>query len=941
MRKKFYLIFSLIFVVQIFFSQTNSKLSRPDSVNAVNYLRLAEKYRSTDIYASILFAEKAIDEGYEKKYFPAVVRGNIVLGRIQEEKTKTAEAYKYYQKAFRTAQDIKDSGLISLCYQSIGIIYKRLELFSKSVEYLTKAIKFSRPNKSNISQTLNTKNILGHVLMDWFDKTKNKRYFDQALQHYNSSLNLSRHYKLPQLINNGYVNLANAYMHHYSIFGEDNYIRHSIYMSYEGLDYCEKNNFQDWKAIHYLNVGEANFERMQIDSAIIYYKKSYELNKKLGHGSWYEAINKDLAVAYKFKGDYENALKSTLQAINDGLIFHGTPMADDYRILSELYSLKNNHAGALDAYKDYMRLENKDKNIKQTLDLERLQVEYEIGSKDREIIFLNQEKRIVEEKLEKNRIGTYLAVTVAVLVILISFFLYANSKNLKRAKELSDSARIMQEQFLANTSHEIRTPMNGIQGMVNLLLGSNLTPPQRQQLETIKNSSEHLLRIINDLLDLSKIKAGKIEFEHTTFKVEQTMQMLRELMEPMALNKGLYFEMNIDESAKGFYTGDEIRLEQILINLISNAVKFTSKGGIKIDVSCTAENEIEKTINFTISDTGIGIPKKKLDLVFESFVQLESAGRRKFGGTGLGLSITKKLVELQNGTISVQSKVGKGSDFSFSIPYKKSDGLVAAKQKRSALISEKRLKGKRILIIEDSEINQKVILNTLQLWEAESVLVSTAVEGFDQLMNSDFDLILMDIELPVLNGWDATQYIRLKFKSPKKDIPIIALTAYASEADRKKCLDCGMNEVVTKPFNSEELYIKISHLLLGSDNTFSSGTADLFSDGYSFDSLEEKYEGNREGLLEIYNLFNTELPIYINELKALKESKNKEGIRKQIHKMKSPLGLVASADLLNCLNQLQQAEILDKAKLRNQLIDKVIEHTVSIEREIAKRLNNA
>ncbi len=940
MQKKITSVFLLFFFVISFLSQSNTR-TRPDSVNAVNYLRLADKYRLTDIYASTLFAEKAIDEGYDKKYLPAVVRGNIVLGRIQEEKYKTAEAYKYYQKAFRTALDIKDSGLISLCYQSIGVIYKRLELYSKSVEYLTKAIRFSRPNKSNISQTISTKNILGHVLMDWFDKTKNKRYFDYAFQNYNSSLNLSRHYKIPSLINSGYVNLANAYMHHYSIFGEDTYIRHSIYMSYEGLNYCEKNNFSDWEAIHYLNIGEANFERMQIDSAIIYYQKSYDLNKTLGNGSWYEAINKDLATAYKFKGDYENAITCILQAINDGLKYHGAPMADDYRILSELYSLKNNYTGALDAYKDYTRLENKDKNIKQTLDLERLQVEYEIGNKDREIVFLNQENRIVAEQLEKNRIATYLAGAVAVLVILISVFLYANARNFKRAKELSDSARIMQEQFLANTSHEIRTPMNGIQGMVNLLLGSTLTEPQRQQLETIKNSSEHLLRIINDLLDLSKIKAGKIEFEQSTFNLEQTMQMLRELMEPMAFNKGLDFEVYIDPSAKGFYTGDEIRLEQILINLISNAVKFTSKGSIKVNVNCSEESELEKIISFTISDTGIGIPKKKLDLVFESFVQLESAGRRKFGGTGLGLSITKKLVELQNGTISVRSKVGKGSEFSFSIPYKKSEGIIAGKQKRSALISEKRLKGKRILIIEDSEINQKVILNTLQLWEAESVLVSSAVEGFDKLMSEDFDLILMDIELPVLNGWEATQYIRLKFKSPKKDIPIIALTAYASESDRNKCLESGMNEVVTKPFNSEELYVKINNLLLGSDKTFTSFPSLSGGDVYSFDSLEEKYTGNKEGLLEIYNLFNTELPIYINELKALKESKNKDGIRKQIHKMKSPLGLVASTDLLNCLNQLQQAEILDKAKLRNQLIDKVIEHTVLIEREIAKRLNNS
>lgn len=935
MMMKCRIVYMLLFAVNVLFLQSNTSARElPDSVNAINYLRLAGKYRYTDIYAATLFAEKAIDEGYDKKYYPAVVRGNIVLGKIQEEKNKTAESYKYYQKAFRTALDIKDSGLISLCYQSIGVIYKRLELFSKSVEYLTKALKFSRASRNDISDHVNCKTILGHVLMDWFDATKNKRYFDKALENYTSALNLSNHYNIKIQINSGYVNLANAYMHYYNHFGNEEYIQKSIQLSYKGLNYCYQNKRIDWTLVHNLNIGEANYARMQIDSALFYYHKTLNLNRELKISTWDEAINRNLAMAYKFKGDYDNSLKHILQAINDGVKFHGSPVAKDYRILSELYSVKNNHAGALDAYKDFIRIENRDKNVKQTLDLERVQVEYETGIKDREILYLNQEKKIVEEKLSKNRIATYLALTVTILVILIAIFFYNNSVNFKKAKELSDSARIMQEQFLANTSHEIRTPMNGIQGMVNLLLDSKISTEQRHQLETIKNSSEHLLRIINDLLDLSKIKAGKIEFENTIFQVDNIMKMLRELMEPMAVNKGLSLEVNIDESAKGYYSGDVIRLEQILINLISNAVKFTLKGGIKINVTATPGNVGEKLLKFTIIDTGIGIPKKKLDIVFESFVQLENAGSRKFGGTGLGLSITKQLVELQKGTISVKSKESAGSEFSFSIPYKISDGPGIQKEKNAKIISQHRLKGKRFLVIEDNEINQKVILGTLQSWEAECVLVPTAVEGFEQLMNSDFDLILMDIELPVLNGWDSTQYIRLKFKAPKKDIPIIALTAYASESDRTRCFESGMNDVVTKPFDSEELYVKINNLLFKDDkleNT-SKGTK-----SNSIDDLEKKYAGNKEGLSEIYHLYLTELPVYVAELEKLKEQNDKEGIKKQIHKMKSPLGLVADHELMDCLDQLHKDDVLKNKKQRDQLIGNVIAASEKIRAEIKKR----
>jgi signal transduction histidine kinase/CheY-like chemotaxis protein len=941
MRKQIIFIGLFVFLVSVCFPQANKSVALPDSVNAINYLRLAEKYRQTDIYASILFAEKAIEDGYDKKYLPAVVRGNIALGRIQEEKNKTAEAYKYYQKAFRTALDIKDSSLISLCYQSIGVIYKRLELYSKSVEYLTKALRFSRQKNNDITQTISSKNILGHVLMDWFDKTKNKRYFDLALENYTSSLNLSNYYKIKNLINSGYVNLANAYMHYYTHFGNENFINKSIQLSCKGIDYGLANKRPEWILIHNLNIGEANYARMQIDSAIFYFKKCNELNKDLKLGSWNEAINRNLALAYKFKGDYENSLKFILQAINDGVKYHATPMAQDYRILSELYAVKANHSGALEAYKDFIRIENNDKNVKQTLDLERVQVEYETNFKDREIIFLNQEKKIIEEKLSKNRIATILAITVSVLVILALIFIYNNSKNLKRAKELSDSARIMQEQFLANTSHEIRTPMNGIQGMVNLLLESKLNEEQRRQLETVKYSSEHLLRIINDLLDLSKIKAGKIEFENAVFDIEQTIKLLRELMEPMVLNKGLTFGVDIDDEAKGYYSGDVIRLEQILINLVSNAVKFTINGGIHVNVSSMPINNEEKTLHFHISDTGIGIPKKKLKVIFESFVQLENAGSRKFGGTGLGLSITKQLVELQKGTITVNSKIGKGSEFSFSIPYKMANRQVVKESQHDKISTKKRLKGKRFLVVEDNEINQKVILSTLQSWDAKCVLVASAVEGFEQLMNNDFDLILMDIELPVLNGWDATQYIRLKFKAPKKDIPIIALTAYASEADRNKCLQSGMNEVVTKPFNAAELYVKINNLLFSQDKLEEVVLKQNNSNDNLLEELEEKYTDNKEGLLEIYNLYITELPIYIQELETLKAAKDKDGIKKQIHKMKSPLGLVASAELLSWLNQLQQVEVLDNAKQRNLLITKVIEQTRFIESEISKRLNNS
>jgi signal transduction histidine kinase/CheY-like chemotaxis protein len=932
---------TLIFIFSFFavytFAQRPEAVNYSDTLNCNELLRLSETHRASNPYASAYYAEKAIRLGTRKNQLDAVVRGNILLGILLEEKNNTADAYKYYQHAIKIATEIKDSSLISQCYRSIGVIYKRLELFEKSIDYLSKALKYAENSKKDLRQLIGCRNVIGHVYMDWFDKTKNKAYFESAIKTYSSANDLCRIHKRYQAVSHGYANLANAWMLRYKNFNDAKDIKKSLSLSYHGLNFSLSMNHPDWTPIHYINIGEANYYSGYNDSAIIYYKKALLLHKKLNNQGWFEAIHRDMALAYKAKGDHDNAIKYIKEAIDDGMRYHATASADNYRILSELYSLKQDYIQAFDAYKRYKERENMDINSKRTLQLERLQIEYDNTIKDREIEYLNQKKTMAEEKLSKNRLFNLLIIISLALVVFVCVFLFINSKNLKRSKELSDNARIMQEQFLANTSHEIRTPMNGIQGMVNLLLDSPLNQAQRQQLETIKTSSNHLLRIINDLLDLSKIKAGKIEFVKNTFEIAPIINLIRELMLPSAEHKGLKLKFRIDPSAEGFFLGDDIRLEQILINLVSNAVKYTEEGEIDLFVHGEA-NGSEKKLVFKISDSGIGIPKKKLGIIFESFVQLENAGRRKQGGAGLGLSITKQLVELQKGSITVNSTPGKGSEFLFWIPYEMASSRMNQSEAHGKL--EKRdLQKKKILVIEDNEINQKVVSNTLRSWNAEAAIVSTAVEGFDLLMNKDFDLILMDIELPVINGWDATQYIRLKFDAPKKNIPVIALTAYASEDDKNKCYSSGMNEIVTKPFNSQELYAKIYNFLFHPGESLQKTYMKESSHHEeNFAELEMKYKEDRSGLLEIYGLFLSELPVYVEELKALNELGNLEGVRKQAHKMKSPIGLIGSITLLDYLNRLQQKEILSDAKTRNEYVEFVIKETSLLQNEIAARL---
>ncbi|MGZ4088977.1 MAG: response regulator, partial [Bacteroidia bacterium] len=256
--------------------------------------------------------------------------------------------------------------------------------------------------------------------------------------------------------------------------------------------------------------------------------------------------------------------------------------------------------------------------------------------------------------------------------------------------------------------------------------------------------------------------------------------------------------------------------------------------------------------------------------------------------------------------------------------------------------SEKKLTGKNILVVEDNDINQKVILNTLKSWDASCTVVPTAVEGFDMLMKEHFDLILMDIELPVINGWDASQYIRMKFEAPAKTIPIIALTAYASEDDKQKCYSSGMNDVVTKPFNNDELFFKIYNLVYSQ-----SLPGDYIGQGKAkqhegpFEKFERKYADDAAGLKEIYEMYITELPGYVQELKQFRDAGDAKQIKRQVHKMKSPLGLLADEDLISLLNRLQTTEVLDNEALRNEYISKLIGATETIQEEIAGRLKKS
>lgn len=382
-------------------------------------------------------------------------------------------------------------------------------------------------------------------------------------------------------------------------------------------------------------------------------------------------------------------------------------------------------------------------------------------------------------------------------------------KDLKKAKELAEDATRAKQKFLSTMSHEIRTPLNAIINTVTLLRDENPREDQVESLDILRFSTDNLLRIVNDILDYSKIDAGKIEFEKVEFEMRKLLEGVSRSFCYDINRKDLFMEINVDESVPPVIFGDSVRLTQILINLVGNAVKFTSQGGITITASPEKKEDDIITIRFDITDTGIGIPGEKIEMIFECFTQATSSTTRKYGGTGLGLAITQKLVELQGGELKVTSIEHTGSTFSFTLPFQVSSKSQVRDDtlQRTTFHS---LKGMRVLVVEDNLVNQKIVSKYLSKWDVENDLAENGKIAVQMMMTNRYDLVLMDLHMPEMSGYEATLKIRSINEPYYQNLPIIALTASVFLEDREKIHKFGMNGFITKPFNPSELFWSIS-----------------------------------------------------------------------------------------------------------------------------------
>jgi CheY-like chemotaxis protein/HPt (histidine-containing phosphotransfer) domain-containing protein len=463
------------------------------------------------------------------------------------------------------------------------------------------------------------------------------------------------------------------------------------------------------------------------------------------------------------------------------------------------------------------------------------------------------------------------------------------------AKERAEQANRAKSEFLANMSHEIRTPMNGIIGMTERALGTDLTEEQQHYLVMVKSSAEALLSLTDDILDFSKVEAGKLELEEIDFSLRDNLSEALKVLGIWANDKSIELACDVDPKLPDTLSGDPTRLRQVVVNLVGNAIKFSDHGQVAVRAAEEARQDGQITVHFTVTDTGIGIPLEKQQSIFQPFIQADGSTTRKFGGTGLGLTISRQLVEAMGGRIWVDSSPGSGSTFHFTVLLRSGSATVAGSESTASKSSQGSQplpfidQGLHILVVEDNEVNRELALSLLSKYGHSVVLVNNGLEALSALEKESFHLVLMDLQMPVMGGIEATAAIRQKEKNTGAHIPIVAMTARAVDEDRENCLAAGMDGHVSKPIRIKNLFEVIDSAV-----AYKSPEPEMtryFSDRCNSSLVDRQallthVDGDLALLRRMVSIFLADAPERLGAILTAVDSNNAGMLLKLAHKMK-------------------------------------------------------
>ncbi|MXO07049.1 GAF domain-containing hybrid sensor histidine kinase/response regulator [Flavobacterium sp. HBTb2-11-1] len=509
------------------------------------------------------------------------------------------------------------------------------------------------------------------------------------------------------------------------------------------------------------------------------------------------------------------------------------------------------------------------------------------------------------------------ALSIVAKHVITSLELSTKNNQLYTQRKIAERAVLARDSFLANMSHEIRTPLNAIIGFTDLLAQTKLDDTQRDYIGNVQIAGENLLLIVNDILDLSKMESGNLPIESEPFNLKKTLRHVYSLLK-VKVQKEVEFNLFLDAELPDMVIGDQGRLNQILVNLIGNALKFTNEGEVTVSVKKIEETEDSYSFKFSIKDTGIGIAKDKLETIFERFTQGEESTTRTFGGTGLGLNIVKQLVELQKGEVHVKSTLNRGSEFFFTLSYKKSN----AREAEVKTVSNNDLGNLKILLCEDNVLNQKLAKSVINNFGFDLDIAQNGEEGIELLSQNEYDLVLMDLQMPVKDGYQTTEYIRNEMNSA---IPIIAMTAHSLVGEQERCYKVGMNAYVPKPFKQSVLLKAIKTVMSPDADAHHKRIIDM-----SF--LDEMSGNDPEFKKDMINLFIEKIPNQVAQLEEAFKETDYDSVRKLAHNMKSSMDIFMLQDLSNCLSIIEEeasygkftADVLDKMNIFSCGIEEVV-----------------